>query len=151
VPVPTPSLAILICQGRLPPHHVIAEGIQEGSPPDSVCCQCTIMSDESEAQSSSAPGSDTLSADGASLHSTSSTDSSTASSTTVCWTPSGLSGRLLHIFGPSTVDLVTRLTIKRRLSSISSQISVRSRKKSLSEVETESLGAAYRDLVELSS
>ena len=64
--------------------------------------------------------------------------------------PSGLSGRLLQALGPGTVDLVTRFTIKRRLSSISSQIRMRS-DKLLSEDETESLGVAYRDLVELSS
>lgn len=116
-------------------------------------CQFTTMSDDGqpEAPSLSAPSSDTVSVDGTSLHSNSSTRSgSMASSTTVCWMPSGLSGRLLQALGPGTVDLVTRFTIKRRLSSISSQIRMRS-DKSLSENETESLGVAYRDLVELSS
>lgn len=102
----------------------------------------------------SIPSSDTLILEETCLedtHSISSTSSST-SSTTICWIPGGLSGKLLQILGPNTVDLVKRFKIKKQLSSISSDINIHLRsKETLSEEETEHFGAAYRVLAELSS
>ncbi|KAF8589603.1 hypothetical protein K439DRAFT_323331 [Ramaria rubella] len=117
----------------------------------------------SETPSWSAPSSETLSVEEISLEDEDTTSStlsvSSRSSTTICqWIPGGISGKILQALGPSTVDLVTRLSIKRRLSSISSEIHVRlyydsecTASKALSEGEAEHLQAAYRDLVELSS
>ena len=111
------------------------------------------MNDEGETNvhSSSAPSSDTLIVGEDPMEDANSI-TSTSSSTTVCWIPGGLLGRLLRALGPNTVDLVTRFRINKRLSSISSEINIRLRnEESLSEDETRHFGAAYRVLVDLSS
>jgi hypothetical protein len=108
----------------------------------------------SRPSSCSVASSETLSADELSLQDIDTTSSTnwSSSSTIVCWTPSGLSGKILHAFGTSTVELVTQLKIKKRLSSIGSQIDVRlGNDQALSESETGRLRVAYCDLVELSS
>src|SRR5882724_7325718 len=61
------------------------------------------------------------------LDAASSCVSSCSSTTTVCWIPGGLPGKVLQAFGTSTIDLVKQLAIKKRLSSISSQIELQVR------------------------
>ncbi|KAF8574066.1 hypothetical protein K439DRAFT_1665578 [Ramaria rubella] len=83
---------------------------------------------------------------------------SRSSTTKSHWVSGRISGKVLQALGPSTANLVTRLIIKKRLSSIDSQINIRlhinnwhSASNAFSKEEVEQFSVAYDDLVDLSS
>lgn len=89
------------------------------------------------------------------IYPTDSSDSSSLASTetAVSWLPRGITGNLIQALGPYAVQSVEKRRIKKRLSSIGSQVDFRlscSSQDFFSEQETKSYRTAYDDLSNLS-